>query len=340
MLSLNRQEKTGCYFYGKEGSRVTIGDKIKALRTERRMSQDAVASALSVTRQSVAKWESNQSVPSTTNTIKLAELFQVQFQDLLSQEEIPSAEIQRYIVKVAQAEEKKKEKQDVIKFVVVSAMKISACYLMLFMLCWSIFHLLGVADYIWSWTISHYILQISFLYSLIGCLLYREKLGYYTFAGTVVGLILGNIVGSITTKSTVLHFNNGWIALLICIGIFSLCGIVVSFVKIETSKEINPLACSKKTRRIVFGILSFCMILFFALGISASSHRLAFQRGASAGYNAGFEQGLADKGNGLPSDSSMKSANTPDSYQFGTSAYSGYMIYWPTGYQDGYNERR
>ena len=143
MLSLNRQEKTGCYFYGKEGSRVTIGDKIKALRTERGMSQDAVASARSVTRQAVAKWESNQSVPSTTNTIKLAEQFQVQFQDLLSQEEIPSAEIQRYIVKVAQAEEKKKEKQDVIKFVVVSAMKISACYLMLFMLCWSIFHLLG-----------------------------------------------------------------------------------------------------------------------------------------------------------------------------------------------------
>ena len=89
---------------------MTIGDKIKALRTERGMSQDAVASALSVTRQAVAKWESNQSVPSTTNTIKLAELFQVQFQDLLSQEEIPSAEIQRYIVKVAQAEEKKKEK--------------------------------------------------------------------------------------------------------------------------------------------------------------------------------------------------------------------------------------
>ena len=98
MLNLNRQEKTGCYFYGKEGSRVTIGDKIKALRTERGMSQDAVASALSVTRQAVAKWESNQSVPSTTNTIKLAELFQVQFQDLLSQEEIPSAEIQRYKV--------------------------------------------------------------------------------------------------------------------------------------------------------------------------------------------------------------------------------------------------
>ena len=63
MLNLNRQEKTGCYFYGKEGSRVTIGDKIKALRTERGMSQDAVASALSVTRQAVAKWESNQSVP-------------------------------------------------------------------------------------------------------------------------------------------------------------------------------------------------------------------------------------------------------------------------------------
>lgn len=77
MLNLNRQEKTGCYFYGKEGSRVTIGDKIKALRTERGMSQDAVASALSVTRQAVAKWESNQSVPSTTNTIRSSRLYLV-----------------------------------------------------------------------------------------------------------------------------------------------------------------------------------------------------------------------------------------------------------------------
>lgn len=94
---------------------MTIGDKIKNLRKENGMTQDAVAAALDVTRQAVAKWESNQAAPSTTNIMKLAELFQVQFQDLLSQEDVPMAEIQKYIVKVAQAEEKRKEKREAIK---------------------------------------------------------------------------------------------------------------------------------------------------------------------------------------------------------------------------------
>ena len=86
---------------------MTIGDKIKNLRKENGMTQDAVAAALDVTRQAVAKWESNQAAPSTTNIMKLAELFQVPFQNLLSQKDVPMAEIQKYIVKVAQAEEKR-----------------------------------------------------------------------------------------------------------------------------------------------------------------------------------------------------------------------------------------
>jgi transcriptional regulator with XRE-family HTH domain len=62
---------------------MTIGERIRALRKERGMTQDAAALALDVTRQAVAKWEGNQTAPSTANIMKLAELFQVSFQDLL-----------------------------------------------------------------------------------------------------------------------------------------------------------------------------------------------------------------------------------------------------------------
>lgn len=319
---------------------MAIGDKIRALRKEKGMTQDAVAEALDVTRQAVAKWESNQAAPSTTNIMKLAELFQVQFQDLLSQEEIPNAEIQKYIVKVAQAEEKRKEKRVIAKGFVISGLKISGCYLVLFLLCWVVFHLIGASDYIWSWSTGHYIFLVTYLYSLAGCLLYREKLGYYSLAGTAIGLILGNIVGSITSSNSVLHFNHGWIVLLACIGVFSLCGIVISFVKTRQSKESDQPTLSKKTKKVAFGALSLCLAIFIIFGVGASARRLAFDRGASAGYYAGFEQGLHDKEKGLPSDSSMPSSNIPESYRFGTSAYSGYMIYWPTGYQDGYEEGR
>lgn len=319
---------------------MTIGDKIKNLRKENGMTQDAVAAALDVTRQAVAKWESNQAAPSTTNIMKLAELFQVQFQDLLSQKDVPMAEIQKYIVKVAQAEEKRKEKRETAKKIVVSGLKISFSYLMLVLICWIAFHLLGVPDYVWSWSNSHFIFPIAYLYSLAGCLLYREKLGYYTLIGTAIGLILGNIVGSIIPKNAVLHFNNGWIALLACIGVFSLCGVIVSFVKTRKGNESDPLTPPNKIRRIAYIALSIFLAFFIVFGAGASARRISFQRGAMTGYSVGFEQGLLDKENGLPSDSNLPSSSIPEGYRFGSSAYSGYMIYWPTGYKAGYTERR
>ena len=280
--------------------KVAIGDKIKALRKEKGMTQDAVAEALDITRQAVAKWESNHAAPSTANIMKLADLFQVTVQELLSQEEMPNAEIQRYIAKVAQAEEKRRKRQETAKVFFVSGLKIIACYLVFLFLCWIAFYLLGVPDYVWSWSINHYIFPVVICFSLSGCLLYREKMGYYTFVGTALGMILGNIVGSITTKGSTLHFNNGWIALLGCVGALSLLGIIVSFVKAGQLSESDPIPRSKKVKSIAFGVLSVCLSIFIIFGIGASVRQLTFQRGASAGYSAGYEQGLTDKENSLP----------------------------------------
>ena len=55
--------------------RVTLGERIKNQRTRAGLSQERVAELVGVSRQSVTKWESGQSAPSTENLFKLAEIF-------------------------------------------------------------------------------------------------------------------------------------------------------------------------------------------------------------------------------------------------------------------------
>ena len=49
------------------------------------MTQEFVAEAIGVSRQAVSKWESGVSVPSTTNLMVLAKLFDVAPEDLLKE---------------------------------------------------------------------------------------------------------------------------------------------------------------------------------------------------------------------------------------------------------------
>lgn len=62
-----------------------LGNRIKNLRNERHLSQEYVAEQIGVSRQSVSKWESGVSRPSTGNLICLAELFDVSL-DAFTQE--------------------------------------------------------------------------------------------------------------------------------------------------------------------------------------------------------------------------------------------------------------
>lgn len=60
-----------------------IGTRIKQLRTERHISQEALANALNISRQSVTKWENNASKPSTANILALCEFFDVPLNELM-----------------------------------------------------------------------------------------------------------------------------------------------------------------------------------------------------------------------------------------------------------------
>ena len=69
---------------------MTLGQKIATLRIASRMSQEQLAANVEVSRQSVSKWESDQSVPEIRKVLQLADVFHITTDDLL-REDIPLA---------------------------------------------------------------------------------------------------------------------------------------------------------------------------------------------------------------------------------------------------------
>ncbi|MBP3708703.1 MAG: helix-turn-helix transcriptional regulator [Clostridia bacterium] len=63
---------------------MNIGEKLFELRKEKNLSQEEVAEKLNVTRQTVSKWETNQSTPDFDKIIPLCELFEISTEELLT----------------------------------------------------------------------------------------------------------------------------------------------------------------------------------------------------------------------------------------------------------------
>ena len=63
-----------------------LAEKIMTLRKQRGWSQEELAQQLSVSRQSVSKWESGASVPDLDKILKMSEIFGVSTDTLLKEE--------------------------------------------------------------------------------------------------------------------------------------------------------------------------------------------------------------------------------------------------------------
>ena len=61
-----------------------LSEKIINLRKSRGWSQEELAERLDVSRQSVSKWESGDSVPDITNCLKLATLYKISLDELVN----------------------------------------------------------------------------------------------------------------------------------------------------------------------------------------------------------------------------------------------------------------
>lgn len=73
---------------------MTLSEKITALRTGRKLSQGDVAERLDVSRQSVSKWETGQSVPELEKIVRLADLFGVSVDELVRDGDAPQPQPQ------------------------------------------------------------------------------------------------------------------------------------------------------------------------------------------------------------------------------------------------------
>ena len=63
---------------------MTIGDRLLKLRKERNLSQEELANELDVSRQTISKWETNQSIPDFDKIVPLCEYFGITTDELLT----------------------------------------------------------------------------------------------------------------------------------------------------------------------------------------------------------------------------------------------------------------
>ncbi len=106
---------------------MTLADKIIMLRKKQGWSQEELADKLDVTRQSVSKWESAQSVPDIGKIIQLSELFSVST-DYLLKDEIDAETSNEDKMEEIKYDEKTEEKNETKKISVEMAVEYLAIH--------------------------------------------------------------------------------------------------------------------------------------------------------------------------------------------------------------------
>jgi len=73
-------------FNCERGENMSLGQRLMELRKEKHLSQEEVADQLNVTRQSVSKWETDQSTPDFDKILPICELFGISTEELITGE--------------------------------------------------------------------------------------------------------------------------------------------------------------------------------------------------------------------------------------------------------------
>lgn len=90
---------------------MNLGEKLYELRKAKNLSQEDVADKLKVTRQTVSKWETNQSTPDFDKILPLCELFEISTEELLTGKKAEKGEEKQ--TTDDQQEEKQPSKEEV-----------------------------------------------------------------------------------------------------------------------------------------------------------------------------------------------------------------------------------
>lgn len=94
---------------------MNFGEKLFELRKEKNLSQEEVADKLNVTRQTISKWETNQSTPDFDKIIPICELFEISTEELLTgnKKEEKNAQEQNHVIEKEEEKEKVPSRDEV-----------------------------------------------------------------------------------------------------------------------------------------------------------------------------------------------------------------------------------
>lgn len=171
---------------------MTIGEKIRQLRKGKGLTQDAVVSALEISRQAIAKWESNQSSPSTDNLVKLAALFDVSLEELVDVKRYQTPALEEYAFQKLEKEQKKDKAIAVACKYAKAGAVIAISYFAVYGIIFFVFHMAGIENCIWNWMQQRHVLLITCFFSMAAIFLNRRIASTSFLLGTVLA-ILGQI---------------------------------------------------------------------------------------------------------------------------------------------------
>ena len=83
-----------------------LGEKLKETRQGKGLSQSTVAEHLSISRQSISKWENNSSYPDLDNLVRLSEYYEISIDDLLKENQGLKAKIAENNFKIKDSQQK------------------------------------------------------------------------------------------------------------------------------------------------------------------------------------------------------------------------------------------
>jgi len=99
---------------------MNLGDKIHQLRKVNGMSQEELATQLTISRQSISKWELGESIPDTENVLQLSKLFSVTTDYLLNDEYESDKDIPAVILESESVNSKHRSKLKRISLILIS----------------------------------------------------------------------------------------------------------------------------------------------------------------------------------------------------------------------------
>ncbi|MBR2890241.1 MAG: helix-turn-helix transcriptional regulator [Oscillospiraceae bacterium] len=303
---------------------MTIGNRIAEVRKEKGYTQEYIAAQLEVSRQAVSKWESGLSMPSTENLLKLSGLLEVPLDELIVVAAQEASALEAYACMKLEQEQKREK---VLKFLLKWGAQLGlilGLYALIYGVCWLFNYRLGRPVYNFSWLEMYNAFPMTCAAALILRLLDRPISSIGICIGTMVGIVLGHFVAGWARSVSNVGWNNAWI---FYAGAVYACGFLGLFFDAKL-KSGRPWGMILKP---VCAISLTVAVLWF--GFCAFTHARKVH-GANVGYMDGYEKGKQAAAQGAEYSSAITSNISP--FAMEDPALPGYMIYWPSGYYDGY----